>query len=193
MAKYEGTGLLTEKILYIYGHYLDEVAVSMKNEREHRRNNRNKTGNLHSSQTKAIEYYLKSVQKGHKYLWQTLPRALELWFEVYGINKNDDQRLESMILRLETYKIAQVLDFLLSRFGHNKAGEVVFKLVGKVAKEYPLQSTWWLFHFKYFYPNTRDSPNIAVQSDKKKRQNFSNKITKKILEEEKDIGDQNDY
>jgi hypothetical protein len=28
-----------------------------------------------------IFYYIKSVQCGHKYIWQSLPRALELWFD----------------------------------------------------------------------------------------------------------------
>ena len=28
-----------------------------------------------------IAYYIKSVQHGHKYIWQSLPRALELWFD----------------------------------------------------------------------------------------------------------------
>jgi hypothetical protein len=27
-----------------------------------------------------IFYYIKSLQVGHKFIWQSLPRALELWF-----------------------------------------------------------------------------------------------------------------
>lgn len=28
-----------------------------------------------------IFYYIKSLEDGHKYIWQSLPKALQLWFD----------------------------------------------------------------------------------------------------------------
>ena len=69
-----------------------------------------------------IFYYTKSLQFGHKYIWQSLPRALELWFEYH--DENDDKKIQQYmrqeLMKLESFKVASALQILLSRFGHPK-------------------------------------------------------------------------
>lgn len=53
---------------------------------------------------------MKSITHGHKYIWQSLPRALTLWFEY----KNDGDNkittfMKQELKKLDHYKIATVL------------------------------------------------------------------------------------
>ena len=64
---------------------------------------------------------MRSIQHGHKYIWQSLPRALELWFEFKNDNDNKIATfMRQELKKLESYKIATVLQLLLSRFGHER-------------------------------------------------------------------------
>jgi len=44
---------------------------------------------------------MRSIQHGHKYIWQSLPRALELWFEY----KNDTDNKITTFMRSGVAKI----------------------------------------------------------------------------------------
>ena len=130
LSQYKNSSKLTEKILYIFGNHYDELGISMKNKRKDQsRRSSGMKGNPHDTHKLAVLYYLQSVEKGHKYLWQTLPRALEIWFDMYGIDTKYDKAFENILLSLETYKIAHVLELLLSRYAHPSAGKIIFKLV----------------------------------------------------------------
>jgi len=39
-----------------------------------------------------IFYYIKSLEDGHKYIWQSLPKALQLWFD-YKDEATDDSKI----------------------------------------------------------------------------------------------------
>ena len=58
-------------------------------------------------------YYMQSIKKGHKYIWQSLPRSLELWFSLppspndKNIKKINDF-MKKELTQLETYKLATV-------------------------------------------------------------------------------------
>lgn len=43
-----------------------------------------------------IFYYMRSLEAGHKYIWQSLPRALELWFD-YQDDQADDSKIQSFM------------------------------------------------------------------------------------------------
>ena len=102
-----------------------------------------------------LVFYIRSLDYGHKYIWQSLPRALDIWFNDYpeasGIMKNK-------LIALESFKIASVLQILLSRFGHpnEKVRDAIIEVLAKLASEYPSQSSWWINHFEFFeYASSR--------------------------------------
>lgn len=59
-----------------------------------------------------IFYYIKSLEDGHKYIWQSLPRALQLWFE-YKEDAADDSKIQIFmrqeLQKLDNFKIASAL------------------------------------------------------------------------------------
>ena len=87
-----------------------------------------------------IIYYLKSVQHGHKYIWQSLPRALELWFDYKGTEEGSINAFVKIeLLKLESFKIATVLQLLLSRYNHpnDDVRNTIVDLLSKLAVKYP--------------------------------------------------------
>jgi hypothetical protein len=87
-----------------------------------------------------IDYYIKSVKYSHKYIWQSLPRALELWFDYKGIKEGEVNKfVEKELLKLELYKIATVLQLLLSRYNHpsEDVRNIIVHILSKLAVKYP--------------------------------------------------------
>jgi len=67
-----------------------------------------------------IFYYIESLKYGFKYIWQSLPRSLELWFE-YQHESGDEKMqnyMRSELQNLESFKLATALQIFLNRFGH---------------------------------------------------------------------------
>lgn len=56
------------------------------------------------------------------------------------------------LLKLESFKVATALQLLLSRFGHPKEAvrDTILVVLAKLAREYPSQCAWWIFHFLFF-------------------------------------------
>jgi hypothetical protein len=54
--------------------------------------------------------------------------------------------------KVEQFKIATVLQLLLSRFGHEKAEvrETIVEVLSKMAVAYPEHSAWWIFYHHFF-------------------------------------------
>jgi len=108
---------------------------------------------------------MKSLQNGHKYIWQSLPRALELWFDYH--DDSDDQKMQTFmrqeLLKLESFKIATALQLLLSRFGHPKEAvrETIMTVLSKLAVEYPAQCAWWIFHYHFFEDANAPGKKVA--------------------------------
>ncbi len=87
---------------------------------------------------------MKSLEEGHKYIWQSLPRALQLWFEW----KDEDSGNESdkiftfmhqQLGNLDKYKLATALQILLSRYNHpnDRVREAIIDVLSKLAAQYP--------------------------------------------------------
>ena len=143
-----------------------------------------------------IFYYTKSLQHGHKYIWQSLPRALELWFEYH--DDNDDQKIQAYmrqeLMKLDSFKIATALQILLSRFGHQKeqVRETILCVLSKLAVEYPSQCAWWIFHFHFFEDQTNQSSSNRRFTQTKQaisRADFAKELIKKILVRSNEAGE----
>lgn len=106
-------------------------------------------------------FYAKSLHKGHKNLFQALPRLLTLWFEFGTIyHKNGSSTNKSMkavqtrvcsILRgclkdLPTYQWLTVLSQLVSRICHQneETVRIVKHIITSVLQEYPQQALWMM-------------------------------------------------
>ncbi|WCJ39936.1 Serine/threonine-protein kinase ATR [Euphorbia peplus] len=104
-------------------------------------------------------YYAKGLHKGHKNLFQALPRLLTLWFDfgsIYqrsGSSSNDDMKrvhgkvmsiMRGCLKDLPTYQWLTVLPQLVSRVCHQN--EEIVKLVKyiitSVLRQYPQQALW---------------------------------------------------
>jgi hypothetical protein len=89
-----------------------------------------------------IYYYVTSLKYGYKYIWQSFPRALELWFE-FNDKEPETERINNFmkieIQKLEVFKLASVLQILLSRYAHNKeqVREIIITALNKIATAYP--------------------------------------------------------
>ena len=121
---------------------------------------------------------------GHKYIWQSLPRALELWFDYYREQHSDPKITTFMrqeLKKLESYKIATVLQLLLSRFGHEKkeVRDTIADTLSHLAVKYPGHCAWWIFHF-HFFEEAKPAP--ANRGNKPiTRAQFSDEILQRIL------------
>jgi len=143
-----------------------------------------------------IFYYVKSLQFGHKYIWQSFPRALELWFE-FNEQESDCQKINDFVLseldQLALFKIATVLQILLSRFAHKKeqVREIIIHLLAKLAIAYPGQSAWWIFHFLHFESEGQTPQNRRQSAQSKfaspiSRKEFANSLICRIKQKNGD-------
>ena len=60
--------------------------------------------------------------------------------------------MKGELAKLEDFKIATVLQILLSRYAHHKetVREIIIHLLANLACHYPNQSVWWIYHFLHF-------------------------------------------
>lgn len=159
-----------EDALYIFAKYIDDI--------------QKKLGNYHENKIKYIlkwtDMYLQCISKGDKYLWQALPRVLEIWFEASKLRSL--HLIETKLRKLKTYQIAQIIKTLLSNFANDRWSDLIAELCGKVAQEYPYQSAWWIYHLVYFdfvasSPEELKSASLKVkETDRKKRIEFAKKV-----------------
>ena len=144
-----------------------------------------------------IFYYIESLKYGFKYIWQSLPRALELWFDYQGDNEDSKMQnyMRTELQNLESFKLATALQIFLSRFGHARpeVRETILIVLSKLAVEYPSHSVWWIFHFHFF-----DDPASATAAKERKvntpkqaieRKEFAKELIKKIIARSKEAGD----
>lgn len=106
-------------------------------------------------------FYAKGLHKGHKNLFQALPRLLTLWFEFGSIyHKDGSSSNKSMktvhtrvlsIMRgclkdLPTYQWLTVLSQLVSRICHQNEEiiRIVKHIITSVLQEYPQQALWMM-------------------------------------------------
>ena len=126
---------------------------------------------------------MKSIQNGHKYIWQSLPRALELWF---GLKNDTDIKITTYMRnefkKLQQFKVATVLQLLLSRFGHERVEvrETIVEVLSQLAISYPEHCAWWLFHFHFFEEDKANKPETLRQQHAITRKKFSELLFARI-------------
>ncbi|CAI9104764.1 OLC1v1003516C1 [Oldenlandia corymbosa var. corymbosa] len=103
--------------------------------------------------------YAKGLHRGHKYLFQALPRLLTLWFEfgcIYSrsdLSSNKDMKhvhvkvmniMRGCLKDLPTYQWLAVLSQLVSRICHQNEEIVrlVKHIITSVLRQYPQQALW---------------------------------------------------
>lgn len=129
--------------------------------------------------------YARALHKGHKNLFQALPRMLTLWFEFGSMHTRDvsssDQRMKEIhgrvlgLIRgclkdLPTYQWLTVLSQLISRICHQNDDvvRIVKYIITSVLREYPQQALWMMAAVsKSTVPARRDAAAEILQSAKK--------------------------
>ncbi|CAL5040806.1 unnamed protein product [Urochloa decumbens] len=129
--------------------------------------------------------YAKALHKGHKNLFQALPRMLTLWFEFGSICARDgsstDPKMKEIHVRvlglirgclkdLPTYQWLTVLSQLISRICHQNVDvvRIVKYIITSVLREYPQQALWMMAAVsKSTVPARRDAATEILTSAKK--------------------------
>ncbi|KAG2608568.1 hypothetical protein PVAP13_4NG330012 [Panicum virgatum] len=129
--------------------------------------------------------YAKALHRGHKNLFQALPRMLTLWFEFGSIYTQDesssDQHMKEVhgrvlslirgcVKDLPIYQWLTVLSQLISRICHQNAEvvRIVKFIITTVLREYPQQALWMMAAVsKSTVPARRDAAAEILQSAKK--------------------------
>ncbi|KAF8672849.1 hypothetical protein HU200_049186 [Digitaria exilis] len=129
--------------------------------------------------------YAKGLHKGHKNLFQALPRMLTLWFEFGSIYARDgsspNQHMKDVHVRvsglirgclkdLPTYQWLTVLSQLISRICHQNADvvRIVKYIITSILREYPQQALWMMAAVsKSTVPARKEAAAEILQSAKK--------------------------
>ncbi|XP_011046623.1 PREDICTED: serine/threonine-protein kinase ATR isoform X3 [Populus euphratica] len=130
-------------------------------------------------------FYAKGLHRGHKNLFQALPRLLTLWFEFGSIyqrsGSSSNQELKKVhdkvmsIMRgclkdLPTYQWLTVLPQLVSRICHQNEDivKLVKRIITSVIQQYPQQGLWIMAAVsKSAVPSRREAAAAIIQEAKK--------------------------
>ncbi|CAM8899357.1 unnamed protein product [Rhodiola kirilowii] len=129
-------------------------------------------------------YYAKGLHRGHKYLFQALPRLLTLWFEfgiIYQRSNSSNKDLKNIhtkvmsIMRgclkdLPTYQWLTVLPQLVSRICHqnDEVVRLVKVIITSVLRQYPQQALWMMAAVsKSTVPSRREAAAEIIQAARK--------------------------
>ncbi|KAJ6365384.1 hypothetical protein OIU76_030204 [Salix suchowensis] len=130
-------------------------------------------------------FYAKGLHRGHKNLFQALPRLLTLWFEFGSVyqrcGSSSNQELKKVhdkvmsIMRgclkdLPTYQWLTVLPQLVSRICHQNEDTVklVKRIITSVILQYPQQGLWIMAAVsKSAVPSRREAAAAIIQEAKK--------------------------
>ncbi|XP_051147175.1 serine/threonine-protein kinase ATR isoform X2 [Andrographis paniculata] len=130
-------------------------------------------------------FYAKGLHRGHKYLFQALPRLLTLWFDFgsfyYTSNMHSSKDMKNVhgkvmsIMRgclkdLPTYQWLSVLPQLVSRICHQNEETVrlVKHIITSVLRQYPQQALWTMAAVtKSTVSSRREAASEIIQAAKK--------------------------
>uniref|UniRef100_A0A7N0U878 Serine/threonine-protein kinase ATR n=1 Tax=Kalanchoe fedtschenkoi TaxID=63787 RepID=A0A7N0U878_KALFE len=129
-------------------------------------------------------FYAKGLHRGHKYLFQALPRLLTLWFEfgiIYQRSSSSNKDLKNVhskvmsIMRgclkdLPTYQWLTVLPQLVSRICHqnDEVVRLVKLIITSVLRQYPQQALWIMAAVsKSTVPSRREAAAEIIQAARK--------------------------
>ncbi|GAB4838582.1 hypothetical protein Ancab_028127 [Ancistrocladus abbreviatus] len=188
-----------EKGYFYVAKYCDEVLVDARKRQEE---NLDVSSRLSSSATSAANssntekhwwfhlpdvllFYAKGLHRGHKNLFQALPRLLTLWFDfgsVYqrsGAQSNKDFKnvhgkvmsiMRGCLKDLPTYQWLTVLPQLVSRICHQNEEIVrlVKHIITSVLRQYPQQALWVMAAVsKSTVPSRREAAAEIIQAARK--------------------------
>lgn len=129
--------------------------------------------------------YLSSLENGHKYIWQSLPKALNIWFnfdqkaepKIGDINLQVNKSLQNMAL----FKIATAVPLLISRFSHPSPDVVgiIQNALVRLCVECPLQQIWWILNFYFF---NAEKGKVAIVPEESQSKIFTQQQVKKKQE-----------
>ncbi|KAK1273836.1 Serine/threonine-protein kinase ATR [Acorus gramineus] len=130
-------------------------------------------------------FYARGLHRGHKHLFQALPRLLTLWFE-FGSRYNKDTLSSNKALKavhgrvtcimrgclkdLPTYQWLTVLSQLVSRICHQNEDvvRIVKQIITSVLQEYPQQALWMMAAVsKSTVSARRDAASEIIQAARK--------------------------
>lgn len=156
----------SEKVLVHYAQYMDKALAAMQSNEQ----------NIHRSydlQISVMQLYFKSMLYGTKYIYQSMPRVLSIWFDFTSnvpttfINKKHEERFKQVSVQMnkmaEKYS-AQLPAFifftafsqLVSRICHpsNDVYTVLKMILVKLISSFPQQSLWMILSvYKSSYTN----------------------------------------
>ncbi|XP_065865824.1 serine/threonine-protein kinase ATR isoform X2 [Euphorbia lathyris] len=188
-----------DKGFFYLAKYCDEVLVDARKRQEDNSELNSRTVPLASSAVSlsssekywwynvpdVLLYYAKGLHKGHKNLFQALPRLLTLWFDfgsIYhrsGSLPNDDMKrvhgkvmsiMRGCLKDLPTYQWLTVLPQLVSRVCHQN--EEIVKLVKciitSVLRQYPQQALWIMAAVSKSTVRSRREAAAAILQEAKK-------------------------
>ncbi|CAK7329438.1 unnamed protein product [Dovyalis caffra] len=130
-------------------------------------------------------FYAKGLHRGHRNLFQALPRLLTLWFEfgsIYqrcGSSSNQDLKkvhdkvmciMRGCLKDLPTYQWLTVLPQLVSRICHQNEDivKLVKRIITSVIQQYPQQALWIMAAVsKSTVPSRREAAAAIIQEAKK--------------------------
>ncbi|KAK7343322.1 hypothetical protein VNO77_11979 [Canavalia gladiata] len=129
-------------------------------------------------------FYAKGLHRGHKNLFQALPRLLTLWFDfgsMYqrsGSSNKDLQNVHGKVMNimkgclkdLPTYHWLTVLPQLVSRICHQNEGivQLVKLIITSVLRQYPQQGLWIMAAVsKSTVPSRREAAAEIIQAARK--------------------------
>ncbi|KAK4772042.1 hypothetical protein SAY86_013817 [Trapa natans] len=130
-------------------------------------------------------FYAKGLRRGHKNLFQALPRLLTLWFDFGSFyhkngssSKKDLKNIHNKVIsimrgclkELPTYQWLTVLPQLVSRIGHDneETVQIVKHIITSVLREYPQQALWTMAAVtKSTVPSRREAAEEIIKAAKK--------------------------
>ncbi|XP_058191614.1 serine/threonine-protein kinase ATR isoform X3 [Rhododendron vialii] len=129
-------------------------------------------------------YYAKGLHRGHKNLFQALPRLLTLWFDFGSIyqrsgSSNKDMKnvhvkvmgiMRGCLKDLPTYQWLTVLPQLVSRICHqnDEIVRLVKHIITSVLRQYPQQALWIMAAVsKSTVPSRREAAAEIIQAARK--------------------------
>ncbi|KAL5713935.1 non-specific serine/threonine protein kinase [Ranunculus cassubicifolius] len=183
-----------EKAYFYMAKYCDDLLVDARKRQEEniepRSRNSATTSNIEEKAwwcylTEALLYYAKGLHRGHKNLFQALPRLLTLWFEFGSkyhranqTSKKDlkvcQQRVMSImrgcLKDLPKYQWLTALPQLVSRICHqnDETVRLVKLIITEVLQEYPQQVLWIMAAVsKSTVSARRDAASEIIQAARK--------------------------
>ncbi len=133
-------------------------------------------------QQKIMTLYFMSLEYGHRYIWQSLPKALNIWFSLNAQKRDNlsemNDFVKKILQKLELFKIATAVPQLVSRYAHESTAvvSVIQDIIARLTAEYPLQQVWWLMNYYTFKESGGKTAIVCSQENRIQRGSEQSKL-----------------